>query len=199
MLNYTLKELAAELAAKRASSVEVTQFFLNRINDLGKALNAFISVDDERSLAGARAADALRAKGLAGPLTGIPIAHKDIFCAQGWLTTCASKILSNFVAPYDAHAIELFNRAGAVIAGKTNMDEFAMGSSTENSAFGPALNPIDPSRVPGGSSGGSAGAVASGIVRIALGSETGRDGKAGRPGRRSQQSGVESKGRSPQI
>ena len=141
MLNYTLKELAAELAAKRASSVEVTHFFLNRINSLGKTLNAFISVDNERSLAGARAADALRAKGLAGPLTGIPIAHKDIFCAQGWLTTCASKILSNFVAPYDAHAIELFNRVGAVFAGKTNMDEFAMGSSNETSYFGPVASP----------------------------------------------------------
>jgi len=173
MLNYTLKELAAELAAKRASSVEVTQFFLNRINGLGKTLNAFISVDDERSLAGARAADALRAKGLAGPLTGIPIAHKDIFCAQGWLTTCASKILSNFVAPYDAHAIELFNRAGAVIAGKTNMDEFAMGSSNETSYYGPVKNPWDALAVPGGSSGGSAAAVAARLAPAATGTDTG--------------------------
>ncbi|HYK14296.1 MAG TPA: amidase family protein, partial [Burkholderiales bacterium] len=173
MLNYTLKELAAELAAKRASSVEVTQFFLNRINSIDKTLNAFISVDSERSLAGARAADALRAKGLAGPLTGIPIAHKDIFCAQGWLTTCASKILSNFVAPYDAHAIELFNRAGAVIAGKTNMDEFAMGSSNETSYYGPVKNPWDALAVPGGSSGGSAAAVAARLAPAATGTDTG--------------------------
>ncbi len=173
MLNLTLKQLAAELAAKRVSSVEVTQYFLKRINGVGKALNAFISVDDERSLTAARAADELRAKGLAGPLTGIPVAHKDIFCAKGWLTTCASKILSNFVAPYDAHAIELFNRAGAVIAGKTNMDEFAMGSSNETSYYGPVKNPWDAAAVPGGSSGGSAAAVAARLVPVATGTDTG--------------------------
>src|SRR5258707_8381950 len=173
MLNLTLKQLAAELAAKRVSSVEVTQYFLKRINGLGKTLNAFISVDDERSLVAARAADDLRAKGLASPLTGIPIAHKDIFCAKGWLTTCASKILSNFVAPYDAHAIELFNRAGAVIAGKTNMDEFAMGSSNETSFYGPVKNPWDAAAVPGGSSGGSAAAVAARLAPAATGTDTG--------------------------
>jgi aspartyl-tRNA(Asn)/glutamyl-tRNA(Gln) amidotransferase subunit A len=173
MLNFTLKQLAAELAAKRLSSVEVTEFFLNRISGLGKALNAFISVDAERSLAAARAADALIAKREAGPLTGIPIAHKDIFCAKGWLTTCGSKMLANFVAPYDAHAIELFNRAGAVIAGKTNMDEFAMGSSNETSYFGPVKNPWDNTAVPGGSSGGSAVAVAARLAPAATGTDTG--------------------------
>ena len=173
MLNSTLKQLAADLAARRVSSVEVTQFFLKRINGLGKTLNAFISVDEERSLAAARAADGLIAKGQAGPLTGIPFAHKDIFCARGWLTTCGSKILSNFVAPYDAHAIELFNRAGAVIAGKTNMDEFAMGSSNETSYYGPVKNPWDAAAVPGGSSGGSAAAVAARLVPAATGTDTG--------------------------
>jgi aspartyl-tRNA(Asn)/glutamyl-tRNA(Gln) amidotransferase subunit A len=173
MLNFTLKQLAAELAAKRLSSVEVTEFFLNRISGLGKMLNAFISVDTERSLAAARAADALIAKREAGPLTGIPIAHKDIFCAKGWVTTCGSKMLANFVAPYDAHAIELFNRAGAVIAGKTNMDEFAMGSSNETSYFGPVKNPWDTAAVPGGSSGGSAVAVAARLAPAATGTDTG--------------------------
>ena len=173
MLNSTLKQLAAELAAKRVSSVEVTQFFLKRINTLGKSLNAFISVDEERSLAAARAADKLIAAGSAGPLTGIPLAHKDIFCTKGWLTTCGSKILSNFIAPYDAHMIELFNRAGAVIAGKTNMDEFAMGSSNETSFFGPVRNPWDTAAVPGGSSGGSAAAVAARVVPAATGTDTG--------------------------
>jgi aspartyl-tRNA(Asn)/glutamyl-tRNA(Gln) amidotransferase subunit A len=173
MLNSTLKQLAAELAAKRVSSAELTQYFIKRINTLGKTLNAFISVDEERSLATARAADQMIAAGRAGPLTGIPLAHKDIFCAKGWLTTCGSKILSNFVAPYDAHAIELFNNAGAVIAGKTNMDEFAMGSSNETSFFGPVRNPWDAAAVPGGSSGGSAAAVAARLVPAATGTDTG--------------------------
>ena len=173
MLNFTLKQLAAELAAKRVSSVEVTKFFLNRINGSGKALNAFISIDEERSLVAAQAADELIAGRRSGPLTGIPFAHKDIFCAKGWLTTFGSKILSNFVAPYDAHAIELFNRAGAVIAGKTNMDEFAMGSSNETSYYGPVRNPWDAAVVPGGSSGGSAAAVAARLVPAATGTDTG--------------------------
>src|SRR4051812_22721379 len=173
MLNFTLKQLSGELAAKRASSVEVTQYFLDRIERAGKALNAFVTVDAELSLAGARAADQLRAQGGAAPLTGIPFAHKDIFCTKGWLTTCGSKMLSNFVAPYDAHVIEQFNRAGAVIAGKTNMDEFAMGSSNETSFYGPVRNPWDASLVPGGSSGGSAAAVAARLVPAATGTDTG--------------------------
>ena len=173
MLNSTLKQLAAELAAKHVSSIEVTQYFLKRINTLGKALNAFISVDEEKSLAAARAADQLIAAGAGGPLTGIPLAHKDIFCTKGWLTTCGSKILSNFVAPYDAHVIERFNAAGAVTAGKTNMDEFAMGSSNETSFYGPVKNPWDTAAVPGGSSGGSAAAVAARLAPAATGTDTG--------------------------
>ena len=131
MHNNTLAELAGKLLAKEVSSVEVTRYFLERIAASNPALNAFITVDPEKSLAQARAADARIAKGDAQPLTGIPVAHKDLFCAKGWRTTCGSKILENFVAPYDAHVIEQFNAAGAVILGKTNMDEFAMGSSNE--------------------------------------------------------------------
>jgi aspartyl-tRNA(Asn)/glutamyl-tRNA(Gln) amidotransferase subunit A len=156
----TLRQLCDGLAAGKFSSAEITQEFINKINELNSTLNCFISVDGERSLAQARAADALRAAGQAQPLTGIPIAQKDIFCSKGWLTTCGSKMLSNFVSPYDAHVIECFNAAGAVNLGKTNMDEFAMGSSNETSFYGPVKNPWDLSRVPGGSSGGSAAAVA---------------------------------------
>jgi aspartyl-tRNA(Asn)/glutamyl-tRNA(Gln) amidotransferase subunit A len=173
MLNSTIKQLAADIAARRVSSVEVAQYFLKRINVLGKGLNAFISVDEEQSLALARKADQLIAAGKAGPLTGIPLAHKDIFCVKGWLTTCGSKILSNFVAPYDAHLVERFNQAGAVIAGKTNMDEFGMGSSNETSFYGPVKNPWDTAAVPGGSSGGSAAAVAARLVPAATGTDTG--------------------------
>ena len=173
MLNFTVKQLAVDLAARRVSSVEVTQYFIKRINALGKTLNAFISVGEEQSLASARAADQLIAAGKGGPLTGIPLAHKDIFCAKGWLATCGSKMLSNFVAPYDAHVIERFNQAGAVIAGKTNMDEFAMGSSNETSFYGPVKNPWDTAAVPGGSSGGSAAAVAARLAPAATGTDTG--------------------------
>ena len=173
MHRATLKELAAKLASKEASSVEMTRYFLGRIAKLGKPLNAFVTIDEEKSLAQARAADERIAKGGAGPLTGIPVAHKDLFCANGWLTSCGSKILSNFVAPYDAHVIERFNSAGAVILGKTNMDEFAMGSSNENSFYGPVKNPWDLAAVPGGSSGGSAAAVAARIAPAATGTDTG--------------------------
>ncbi len=173
MLNSTVKQLSLELAARRVSSVEVARYFLQRISVLGKELNAFISVDAEQSLALARTADQLIATGKAGPLTGIPLAHKDIFCAKNWLTTCGSKILSNFVAPYDAHVVERFNQAGAVMAGKTNMDEFAMGSSSETSFYGPVRNPWDTAAVPGGSSGGSAAAVAARLVPAATGTDTG--------------------------
>jgi Asp-tRNA(Asn)/Glu-tRNA(Gln) amidotransferase A subunit family amidase len=137
------------------------------------ALNAFISVDADKTLAEARAADALRASGQAGLLTGVPIAHKDIFCAEGWLTTCGSKMLSNFVSPYDAHVIEQFKAAGMPCLGKTNMDEFAMGSSNETSFYGPVRNPWDTARVPGGSSGGSAACVAARMAPAATGTDTG--------------------------
>ncbi len=173
MMTRSVSGLARALAAGETSSVELTQFFLQRIACHNPQLNAFISVDEERSLAQAKAADALRAAGQAGPLTGIPLAQKDIFCSKGWLTTCASRMLGNFVSPYDATVIERFNAAGAVILGKTNMDEFAMGSSNETSYFGTVKNPWDTNRVPGGSSGGSAAAVAAGLAPAATGTDTG--------------------------
>ena len=173
MLNTSLKELSALLAGKKISSVELTQAFLKRIGELNPKLNAFITVDEGKSLAQAKAADALIAAGKSGPLTGIPVAQKDIFCAEGWRTTCGSKMLHNFVAPYDAHVVEQFNRAGAVNLGKTNMDEFAMGSSNETSYFGKVKNPWDLDAVPGGSSGGSAAAVAARLCPAATGTDTG--------------------------
>jgi aspartyl-tRNA(Asn)/glutamyl-tRNA(Gln) amidotransferase subunit A len=172
-LNATLKELGAALAARQVSSFELTRTCLDRIAQTQGTLNAFITVDPEKSLAQARLADARIARGDGGPLTGIPVAHKDIFCAQGWPTTCASKMLANFVAPYDSDVIRRFNAAGAVLLGKTNMDEFAMGSSSENSHYGPVRNPWDPAYVPGGSSGGSATAVAAGLAPCATGTDTG--------------------------
>jgi aspartyl-tRNA(Asn)/glutamyl-tRNA(Gln) amidotransferase subunit A len=173
MSNATLKELSSRLAAGDCSSVELTQEYINKINNLGKELGCFITVDAERSLAQAKAADARRAAGHAGPLTGVPLAHKDIFCADGWLTTCASRMLANFVAPYDAHVVERCNAAGMVTLGKTNMDEFAMGSSNETSYFGPVRNPWNRDTVPGGSSGGSAAAVAARLAPAATGTDTG--------------------------
>src|SRR3979490_1226530 len=173
MLNASLKELSAALAQKKISSVELTKLFLNRIEKLNPALNAFITVDAERSLAQAHTADECITKGGAQPLTGVPVAHKDIFVTRSWLTTCGSRILSNFIGPYDAHVIERFNDAGAVILGKTNMDEFAMGSSTETSFYGPVKNPWGQPYVPGGSSGGSAAAGAARMAPAATGTDTG--------------------------
>ena len=173
MIGKRLTELAAALAARQISSVELTQLHLDRIGRLNPEINAFITVDAEKSLAQARAADTRLASGNAGSLTGIPIAQKDIFCAKGWRTTCGSKMLGNFVSPYDATVIEKFDAAGAVNLGKTNMDEFAMGSSNETSFFGPVKNPWDAKRVPGGSSGGSAAAVASLMAPAATGTDTG--------------------------
>jgi len=173
MFNSSLKALSAQLADRKISSVELTGEFLKRVDALNPVLNAFITVDPEASLAQARIADAMIASGRAGPLTGIPVAQKDIFCAKDWLTTCGSKMLSNFVSPYDAHVIERFNAAGAVNLGKTNMDEFAMGSSNETSFFGPVKNPWDIKAVPGGSSGGSAAAVAARMAPAATGTDTG--------------------------
>jgi aspartyl-tRNA(Asn)/glutamyl-tRNA(Gln) amidotransferase subunit A len=168
-----LKDLATALGARQISSVELTQLFLDRIAGHNPEINAYITVDAEKSLAQAAAADVLIAQSKAGPLTGIPFAQKDIFCAKGWRTTCGSKMLENFVAPYDAHIISQFDAAGAVNLGKTNMDEFAMGSSNETSYFGKVQNPWDSARVPGGSSGGSAAAVAARLAPAATGTDTG--------------------------
>ena len=173
MINASLKQLAAALAGKKISSVELATLFLDRIERLNPALNAFITLDREKSLAMARAADERLARGEGGPLTGIPLAHKDIFCAEGWLTTCGSKMLSNFVSPYDATVIERCKAAGTVTLGKTNMDEFAMGSSNETSFYGPVRNPWDQAAVPGGSSGGSAAAVSARLTPAATGTDTG--------------------------
>ncbi|TMH62378.1 MAG: Asp-tRNA(Asn)/Glu-tRNA(Gln) amidotransferase subunit GatA [Betaproteobacteria bacterium] len=177
MLNATLRELSAALAAKKLSSVELTRACLGRIERHNGELNAFITADAPQALAAAERADARRAgkgnAGEAGPLTGIPVAHKDIFCTRAMRTTCGSRMLENYVSPYDAHVVEQLERAGTVLVGKCNMDEFAMGSSTETSHFGPARNPWDKRRVTGGSSGGSAAAVAARLVPAATGTDTG--------------------------
>lgn len=173
MFNASLKQLSIQLADKKVSSVELTKEYLQRIKTFNIEYNAFITVNEELSLAQAQLADQMIASGQAGTLTGIPIAQKDIFCAKDWLTTCGSKMLSNFVSPYDAGVIERFNQAGAVNIGKTNMDEFAMGSSNETSFYGPVRNPWDSAAVPGGSSGGSASAVAARLAPAATGTDTG--------------------------
>ncbi len=173
MIDSSLRALSDKLAAREISSVELTRAYLARIDAHNAAVNAYITVDPEASLAQAEAADKRIAKGDAQPLTGIPIAHKDIWCARDWRTTCGSRMLENFRAPYDAHVIQRFNDSGAVNLGKTNMDEFAMGSSNETSWFGPVRNPWDQQRVPGGSSGGSAAAVAAAMAPAATGTDTG--------------------------
>jgi len=173
MHNKTLAELAAGLKAREFSSVELTQAFLARIAKHDAALNSFITVTAEQAQAQAVAADARLANGSAGPLTGIPYAHKDIFCTDGVKTSCGSKILDNFIAPYDATVTTRFKAAGMVMLGKTNMDEFAMGSSNETSFYGPVKNPWDTKAVPGGSSGGSAAAVAARLTPVATGTDTG--------------------------
>ena len=172
-MNYTLKQLSDALAAGQMSSRELTRDYLARIDALNPQLNAFITVDHDGALAAADAADAARTAGLAGVLTGVPFAHKDVFVTEGLLTTCGSKMLGNFVGPYDAHVVSQCRQAGLVMLGKTNMDEFAMGSSNENSAFGAVKNPWDVKAIPGGSSGGSAAAVAAGLVPAATGTDTG--------------------------
>ena len=173
MFELPVTELSTALAAKKVSSVELTRAFLERIGKLNPDLNAFITVDQERSLAQARRADERRARGDARPLTGIPLAFKDIYCTKGLRTTCGSKMLESFISPYDAHVVEQFDLAGAVLLGKCNMDEFAMGSSNENSYFGPVRNPWARNRVSGGSSGGSAAAVAARMAPAATGTDTG--------------------------
>ncbi|RUQ36114.1 MAG: Asp-tRNA(Asn)/Glu-tRNA(Gln) amidotransferase subunit GatA [Candidatus Competibacteraceae bacterium] len=173
MHDKTIAQLSAGLAAGTFSSEELTRALLARIERFDPQLNAFITVTAERALAQARAADARRARGEAGPLTGVPIAHKDIFCTDGVRTSCGSRILDRFIAPYNATVVEKLDAAGAVMLGKTNMDEFAMGSSNETSFYGPVRNPWQLDAVPGGSSGGSAAAVAARLAPGATGTDTG--------------------------
>jgi aspartyl-tRNA(Asn)/glutamyl-tRNA(Gln) amidotransferase subunit A len=173
MHTRTVAQLAGDLKARRISATELTRHFLDRIGRLDEALNAFVTVTAEQALAQAAEADRRLAAGTATPLTGIPLAHKDIFCTTGVKTTCGSKMLDNFVAPYDATVVERLAAAGVVMLGKTNMDEFAMGSSNETSFYGPVHNPWDLSLVPGGSSGGSAAAVAARIAPASTGTDTG--------------------------
>ena len=173
MLNLSLKEISQALEKKKFTSVELTQFFLNRVKKHNPSLNAFITVDEGKSLAMAEKSDQLIQSGKKSILTGIPIAQKDIFCADGWKTTCGSKMLEDFISPYDSTVIHKFNNAGAVNLGKTNMDEFAMGSSNETSYFGSVKNPWNLNCVPGGSSGGSAVAVAARLAPAATGTDTG--------------------------
>ncbi len=168
----SLSDLNQGLTRGDFSSVELTKACLERIR-ANEALNSFITVAEERALAQAQAADKRRAAGEATALTGVPLAHKDIFCTTGVPTTCGSRMLANFIAPYDATVVSKLDAAGAVTVGKTNMDEFAMGSSNENSYFGPVANPWNTTLVPGGSSGGSATAVAAGLVPLATGTDTG--------------------------
>jgi len=169
----TLTQLAAGLRARKFSSVELVRALLARIDASQATLNAFISVTREQALSDAAAADRALAAGSAGALTGVPIAHKDIFCTQGVRTTCGSRMLDDFVSPYDATVVARLKAAGAVMLGKTNMDEFAMGSSSETSFYGPVRNPWNPQLVPGGSSGGSAAAVAARLVPGATATDTG--------------------------
>ncbi len=173
MTTKTIKQIQQALAQKKFSSVEITRQYLDRIDSYNSIINCFITVTDELALQQAKTADAVIARGEAGALTGIPLAHKDIYCTDGIKTSCASRMLDNFIAPYDATIIEKFRQGGAVMLGKTNMDEFAMGSSNENSYYGAVANPWDFERVPGGSSGGSAAAVAASLAPGATGTDTG--------------------------
>lgn len=173
MHHRTIAELSKSLANKEISSVELTKLFLDRIHRLDEKLNSFITVTEEQALHAAKQADDARASGIAGPLTGIPIAHKDIFCTDGVKTSCGSHMLDNFISPYDATVVTNLKAAGTVMLGKTNMDEFAMGSSNETSYYGPVKNPWNLDCVPGGSSGGSAAAVAGHLAPAATGTDTG--------------------------
>lgn len=173
MHDKTIAQLSTELAAGQFSSEELTRAFLQRIEQFNPELNAFITVTDQLALDQARAADQRRQRGQAGPLTGIPIAQKDLFCTEGVRTSCGSRMLDRFIAPYNATVVEKLNAAGMVMLGKTNMDEFAMGSSNETSFYGPVRNPWDLAAVSGGSSGGSAAAVAARLAPAATGTDTG--------------------------
>jgi aspartyl-tRNA(Asn)/glutamyl-tRNA(Gln) amidotransferase subunit A len=171
--NLTIGELAEHLASRQLSSVELARHFLARIERLNPALNALITLTADEALAAAAAADARLAAGERGPLLGIPLIHKDIFCTDGVRTSCGSRMLDNFIAPYDATVVARLKAAGAVMLGKSNMDEFAMGSSNETSYYGPVKNPWDTAKVPGGSSGGSAAAMAARLAPYATGTDTG--------------------------
>lgn len=173
MVDQSITSLAKKLRAKDISSVELTQDYLARIKQLDGQLNSYITVSDEIALAQAEAADKLIASGSTSALAGIPIAHKDLFCTDGILTTCASKMLHNFIPPYESTVTGRMQASGAITLGKTNMDEFAMGSSNENSHYGAVKNPWNLDKVPGGSSGGSAAAVAAGLCVAATGTDTG--------------------------
>lgn len=173
MARQTLKSLSALLAQRKASATELTQDYLALAQKLNPSINAFITIDQEGALKSALLADAKLESSQSLPLLGLPIAHKDLFCTEGVLTTCGSKMLSNFVSPYDANVVTQLKNAGAVSIGKTNCDEFAMGSTNENSHFGAVKNPWNLSRVPGGSSGGSAAAVAAGMIPACTGTDTG--------------------------
>jgi aspartyl-tRNA(Asn)/glutamyl-tRNA(Gln) amidotransferase subunit A len=173
MVEHTVAEISRALAAGEVSSEEITRAYLERIERLNGKLNALVTVTAERALEQARAADQRRADGRAGPLTGVPMVHKDIFCTHGVKTSCGSRMLDNFISPYDATVVENLAAAGMVVLGKANMDEFAMGSSNETSFYGPVRNPWDRERVPGGSSGGSAALVAARLAPAATGTDTG--------------------------
>ncbi len=173
MYSKTIKAISDDLADKKYSSAELTTELLNKAKQHNETLNGFIRITEEQALSAAKKADENRAKGISTPLTGVPIAHKDLFCTQGIATTSASKMLESFIPPYDATVVTRLSEAGVVSIGKTNMDEFAMGSSNESSHFGPVRNPWDTERVPGGSSGGSAAVVAARLVPAATATDTG--------------------------
>ncbi len=172
-MSASLRQLQQQLRDKSLGVRELVQHSLDRIERLNPQLNALISVQAEQALDAASTQQRVIDAGTGGPLTGLPLVHKDLFCTQGVTTTCASRMLSNFVPPYDATAVQRLSAAGMITLGKANMDEFAMGSSNENSAYGAVSNPWDPARVPGGSSGGSAAAVAAGLVPAASATDTG--------------------------
>ncbi|WP_020409675.1 Asp-tRNA(Asn)/Glu-tRNA(Gln) amidotransferase subunit GatA [Hahella ganghwensis] len=173
MLPESVSELLKGLESKSFSSEEITRAYLDKIKQQNDSLNCFITVTEEQALEAAKASDQRRANGTSGPLDGIPVAHKDLFCTTGTTTTCASRMLENFIPPYESTVTRKFAEAGAISLGKTNMDEFAMGSSNENSYYGPVKNPWNLEYVPGGSSGGSASAVAAGLCAAATGTDTG--------------------------
>ncbi len=173
MFEHSITTLAQKLRKKEISCIELTRLFLKRIQKLDLKLNSFITVSDELALQKAKKADKLLSNGKGSILTGIPVAHKDLFCTQYVLTTCASKMLNNFLPPYESTVTNRIQQAGAVMLGKTNMDEFAMGSSNENSFYGAVKNPWNLNKVPGGSSGGSAAAIAAGLTIAATGTDTG--------------------------